>query len=455
VTVTNPTVAGYVTVWPAGQPIPTASNLNFVPGQTVPNMVVVPLGANGQVSIFVNGGTADVIVDVLGWFPTGMAFSGLTPARLMDTRLAPAYPIGPTRSALVTRPKLEQASGFDRIAVWVCDMPGTSVPKLHDPVEPAAVAAWAQANVAPYFAQVSNGRYVPRFFPLGHIAVSADDSTQCLDKAIAATSAPFTNVLATDNTVVGGGFGGPGLITSSDSRIFDIFTDPPSVTGRGMWVGGGSTTTGADAYPSPAVVAHEIGHSLHWPHSFTGLSPDEYDNPTDLMSGDPDDESCTRSVSGGTEFWPCVPQNTVAFNRFAAGWIDDSKVAVQTGGSQTVTLDAPNGPGLQMLAAPAPGNGAVMLTLEARPKVGNDRFFTVEGVAAYIIDQRASACTANIGGACVSTDRRQRQAVLVANSYNHFVTVGSTATFNGVTVTVTGRSGNAFTVQVSGTFTAP
>ena len=86
VTVTNPTADVFVTVWPAGSVRPNASNLNAVVGQTVPNMVVVPLGANGRVALFVNAGSADVIVDVLGWFPTGNAFHGLTPARVLDTR---------------------------------------------------------------------------------------------------------------------------------------------------------------------------------------------------------------------------------------------------------------------------------------------------------------------------------------------------------------------------------
>jgi hypothetical protein len=101
VTVTNPTIAGYLTVWPAGTDRPLASNLNFVPGQTVPNMVIVPVGANGQVSIYANSGTVDVIVDVLGWFPTGTGFTGLTPARLMDTRAATPPP---TTSSTTTAP---------------------------------------------------------------------------------------------------------------------------------------------------------------------------------------------------------------------------------------------------------------------------------------------------------------------------------------------------------------
>jgi hypothetical protein len=87
VTATNPLGAGYLTVWPTGAARPTASNLNFVAGQTVPNMVIVPLGAGGQVSLFNGAGAAShVIVDVLGWFPAGDSFTGLTPARLMDSR---------------------------------------------------------------------------------------------------------------------------------------------------------------------------------------------------------------------------------------------------------------------------------------------------------------------------------------------------------------------------------
>ena len=44
VTVTAPTASSFLTIWPSGAPLPNASSLNFVPGQTVPNLVVAPLG---------------------------------------------------------------------------------------------------------------------------------------------------------------------------------------------------------------------------------------------------------------------------------------------------------------------------------------------------------------------------------------------------------------------------
>jgi hypothetical protein len=67
VTATNPSSMGYLTAWPAGNEQPVASNLNFAPGQSVPNLVMLKIGAGGQVSIFNELGTTDVIVDVMGF----------------------------------------------------------------------------------------------------------------------------------------------------------------------------------------------------------------------------------------------------------------------------------------------------------------------------------------------------------------------------------------------------
>ena len=86
VTAIAPTGAGFLTVFPSGSLRPTASNLNTAAGRTLPNMVIVPLGANGKISIFNSGGTTQLAVDVLGWFPSGSAFTGVNPQRLLDTR---------------------------------------------------------------------------------------------------------------------------------------------------------------------------------------------------------------------------------------------------------------------------------------------------------------------------------------------------------------------------------
>lgn len=68
VTVTNPTAGSYLTVWPDGTSRPLASDLNYVPQLTVPNLVVVELGPNGAVDLYNAAGSVDVIVDVVGWY---------------------------------------------------------------------------------------------------------------------------------------------------------------------------------------------------------------------------------------------------------------------------------------------------------------------------------------------------------------------------------------------------
>jgi hypothetical protein len=70
VTVTGPVGSGFVTLWPCdGSGPPTASNVNFVAGLTVPNLVVVPVSASGEVCVFVAESATHLIADLNGWFP--------------------------------------------------------------------------------------------------------------------------------------------------------------------------------------------------------------------------------------------------------------------------------------------------------------------------------------------------------------------------------------------------
>jgi hypothetical protein len=99
VTATNPTQQSFLTVWPTGSAQPLASNLNFAPGQTVPNRVQVPVGTGGTVSIFNPAGSVDVVVDVGGFFTDssniaamGAQFTPTTPARITDTRPSSGSP---------------------------------------------------------------------------------------------------------------------------------------------------------------------------------------------------------------------------------------------------------------------------------------------------------------------------------------------------------------------------
>jgi hypothetical protein len=70
VTVVSPNTGSYLTVYPSGSSVPTASNLNFSPGETVPNLVVVRVGSGGMVNVYNAAGSTDVIFDVAGWYST-------------------------------------------------------------------------------------------------------------------------------------------------------------------------------------------------------------------------------------------------------------------------------------------------------------------------------------------------------------------------------------------------
>jgi hypothetical protein len=113
VTVTGPQSNGYLAVFPTGDAPPATSNLNFVGGQTVPNLVLVKVGSDGtHGSISIQNatphvGSVQVIVDIQGYVVAGTpttpgAVLPISPVRLVDTRtgLGAQGPV-PGRSAVV------------------------------------------------------------------------------------------------------------------------------------------------------------------------------------------------------------------------------------------------------------------------------------------------------------------------------------------------------------------
>ena len=60
--------SGFITAWPSGEGQPTVSNLNYVAGQTVPNLVTVKVGANGRVNLYNSEGYTHLIADVVGYY---------------------------------------------------------------------------------------------------------------------------------------------------------------------------------------------------------------------------------------------------------------------------------------------------------------------------------------------------------------------------------------------------
>ncbi|MFD6225795.1 hypothetical protein ACFWFZ_02750 [Streptomyces sp. NPDC060232] len=97
VTVTNTKTAGHVRAYADGTERPTTSNVNYAAGDSVPNLVVVPVGKNGYVNLYNSGEQGvDLIADVTGYF-TRTSANGYTPTdptRFVDTREGLGTPRG-------------------------------------------------------------------------------------------------------------------------------------------------------------------------------------------------------------------------------------------------------------------------------------------------------------------------------------------------------------------------
>lgn len=107
ITVTQPTAAGFVAVYPDGSPTPTALDVNFAKSQTLANLVTTQV-VDGMVNIYNHTGTVHVIADVAGYYTASGAetYHSMKPAvRRLDTRNgtgAPKAQLGAGKSLTVT-----------------------------------------------------------------------------------------------------------------------------------------------------------------------------------------------------------------------------------------------------------------------------------------------------------------------------------------------------------------
>jgi uncharacterized protein YkwD len=140
VTATGSSADGYLTVFPCGAPMPLSSNVNFSAGQSVPNLVAAPFGANSTVCVFTSART-HLLVDIAGWFGSNSSDNAIdttAPARILDSRstgvksryfavslssIAPADATAATINITVTQP---QNDGY--VTAYPCgsDVPNSS-----------------------------------------------------------------------------------------------------------------------------------------------------------------------------------------------------------------------------------------------------------------------------------------------------------------------------------------
>ena len=96
VSAVGPSGPGYTRLWPAGQPVPTATFVNYSTGSTT-NTGTVSVSTSGQVAVRNYSATTNLVVDVQGYYlsaatdplPTAASvYVPVTPCRLVDTRVA-------------------------------------------------------------------------------------------------------------------------------------------------------------------------------------------------------------------------------------------------------------------------------------------------------------------------------------------------------------------------------
>lgn len=401
VTVTGSFQGGYLTVWPADQPAPASSTINYGAGQTVANGSIVGSPLGGIQARTATGGVTHVIVDVSGYFPVDGV--GLT---LAVPRFR-AY-----------------ATGEDRIAVLFCAPTGSPA------MNRAAILAHLNGTVRPYFEWLSRNRYTQTFTDVGAPVLAAADSDTCLDasatRAQAAGREGALSVFYHPSPFSAYGLAGPGYARGGTATY-------PSNRRDGVIT---STTVAKQGTIEPFtnVVDHELGHMLSWWHSYwDDGSGDAYNNVVDLMSG-----GHAGSAGQGQ------PDSTLAVNRLLAGWVDPPEVRVHKVSGATQTLAPVGVAGTQLLAVPS-GRPGKFVAIDARVRTGYDQYLNKEGVTVHFVQQWQPF----IGD---FPDIRISPAVGPGNSLNHVVGPGQSLTLGSLKITVGAKStAGTFPVTVVGT----
>ena len=151
VTAASPTGDGYLTVFPCGTAPPTASNVNYVTGQTVANAVLAPLNTHDEVCVYTST-TTDVIVDVDGYLANSPAYQSAAPLRLLDTRMPSAPVATPVQPYQIVRVPVRGQPGIPPdVSTAILNVTATSTSA------PGYVTAFACGGAAPLASNLNYG----------------------------------------------------------------------------------------------------------------------------------------------------------------------------------------------------------------------------------------------------------------------------------------------------------
>lgn len=179
VTAVNATAPTFFTVFPGGTGVPGSSTLNPFPGRATPNLAIVGVGGDGSIAVRNESGTADCIVDVMGYFraePASRLFP-LVPGRLLDTRSAIGAPPGRLRGGSAIDLQITGRGGVPATATAVVLNVGAVTPS-----DAGYVTVWPSGEVRPNVSNLNyeRGRTVPNLVVCklgagGRVSVFASD----------------------------------------------------------------------------------------------------------------------------------------------------------------------------------------------------------------------------------------------------------------------------------------
>lgn len=341
------------------------------------------------------------------------------------------------------------SQGTDTWEVWECHVPGWS-----DTFDVATITANLNGVMGAYFDWVSDGQYSPLFIVGGDVTsddiVPADIANRegfrvpgCEAAVEAASPGKANGALI---VIAGGfneGYGTAGAFCPEDPFTGCVTTYPGNVR---IAVVGAAAVIPIDPFAAPqyVTVAHELGHGLNWAHSYGGLNTlpsgnvDTYDNPMDVMSGE--------TIAGD-------PIGTIAYNRYAAGWISPTDVAVHQSGLSVYSLSAIGTTGTQMLVLPL--EEGHFYALGTRRLSEYDSAAPKAGIEVYEVDQRRTACS--MPGSwpatwpCFATLIRvaQTPATVGVAGTAHVLSIDDWLDLGGVRVTVVAADSDSFTIIAS------
>jgi hypothetical protein len=342
------------------------------------------------------------LAPVLAGVPAGAAsgpnsFADNTAAPLEGDVAAPSYDSGPISLSALTEysgDKLQiivwpndtkrYSLGTDQIGVYVCTWPGATAG-----INLASATQVLNNQVVPFYDGISGGLYTPQF--ISRKTLTLDDAQSVWSDCENAMREQ-ANPLWSDEGALGildntsnEGQGTPGTYCYNCANPADT-----TFPGNGRWavIEGESVKSFFGYDPHITTAAHEVGHMISFPHSYSGevltdgsgnTYIDEYDNPIDYMSGNDPASLLGRRVE--------YPYSTLAFNRYRAGWIDPSDVVFYTGGVVDLTIAPVGVDGIQMVILPT-GYQYSLVTLDARISSDIDRIpDSFQGITSHYIEQ--------------------------------------------------------------------